>query len=116
RWAGGCTNVSRLYRELCTQGYAGSYSLLREALRPWREPRVPRRQGRQANLRWLCVRPRAQLSAEEQSVLDQVLAQEPAIATGYDLLQRFRALIAARDRAALATWLTDAQQSELAPL
>ena len=42
-------------------------------------------------------------------------AEDPTVKTGYDLLQRFRAVLSGRDVPALATWLADAHASELAP-
>jgi transposase len=60
------------------------------------------------------LRPPDQLNSDESLVLQQVL-EDARLATGYDLLQRFRALIAERDVAALDTWLRDAQESNLAP-
>jgi transposase len=46
-------------------------------------------------------------------VLERVLAEDADLARGYELLQRFRRLVAERDVAALDAWLVDAQQSEL---
>ncbi|MBV9171743.1 MAG: helix-turn-helix domain-containing protein [Chloroflexi bacterium] len=41
RWQAGCTNVAQLERELRAQGYQGSYSLLMQAIQPWRGLRAP---------------------------------------------------------------------------
>jgi len=46
RCQGGCTNIAQLQRELRAQGYQGSYSLLMQALRPWRGLRPPPEPGR----------------------------------------------------------------------
>ena len=121
RWQAGCTNSSQLFRELVAQGYNGSRSLLYQALQPWRGPRpAPGPDGRRGqprvrrrSLRWLCLRPPDQLSTEERVALDQALAEDADLARGYDLLQRFRALVATRDVAALDGWLTDAHTSTL---
>jgi transposase len=119
RWQAGCWNLSQLFRELVGQGYTGSYSLLREALRSWRPPRprrgTERRPRRQVSLRWLCLRPPEQLTSDEQTLLAGVLAEDADLARGYDLLQRFRRLVRTRDVAALPNWLSDAQQSDLPP-
>lgn len=122
RWQAGCRNLSRLFREVTAQGYTGSYSLLREATRAWRTPRV-RGQGqsttptrrRTVNVRWLCLRPPEQLDPTERAALDQLLAQHPELAHGHQLLQAFRAVIATRDVAALDAWLAAAQASGLPP-
>jgi transposase len=121
RWQAGGHNISRLYREIAAQGFTKSRSLVAQALLAWRPPRPPgpRRRGRprqrRVSVRWLCLRPPAHLDAGERAALDQLLAADAALRTGYDLLQRFRRVIAARDGAALATWLVDAQASGLAP-
>ncbi|HEX2185855.1 MAG TPA: ISL3 family transposase, partial [Chloroflexota bacterium] len=119
RWQAGCTNGSQLFRELVGRGYTGSYALLREALRPWRPPRprcgTRRRPGRRQSLRWLCLRPPEQLSSDEQAALARVLAADADLARGYELVQRFRRVVHARDVVALDAWLTDAQQSDLPP-
>jgi transposase len=122
RWQDGCTNGAQLHREILARGYAGTYSLLQQAIFPWRSPRAPtrdrraaRRRRRRLSVRWLCLRPPAQLEPEEQTTLRHLLDADPELAAGYDLLQRFRALVAARDVPALVTWLTDARASGLAP-
>jgi transposase len=122
RWQEGCTNGAQLCREIVARGYTGTYSLMQQAIIPWRPPRVPsrdrraaRRQRRRLSVRWLCLRPPTRLDTEEQTALRQLLEADPELARGYRLLQRFRALIADRDTAALITWLTDARGSGLAP-
>ncbi len=123
RWQQGCTNASQLYRELVDRGYAGSYSLVRAEVRKWRPPRPPRappgsRSRRRArrrsrSVRWLCLRPREQLRPEEQEALDQLLADDPAVARGYGLLGRFRTRVRGREVDQLDDWLADARASEL---
>src|SRR5207244_7079037 len=106
RWQAGCTNVAQLQRELEVQGYEGSYSLLMHALQSWRGPRPPpepgrgRRRGRprvkRVNVRWLCLRPPDQLEPYEFNALQDILEGDDRLAIGYELLQRFRRLIARR--------------------
>lgn len=117
-WQQGCANSSQLYRELVALGYPGSRSLLHQALEPWRAPRPPPRPRERwtarRSLRWLCLRPPEQLDDAERAALANALGDDPDLGTGYDLLQRFRALVRTRDRAALDGWLNDAEQSGLA--
>jgi transposase len=118
RWQDGCHNIRQLRREIAAQGYTGSYSLLNQALRPWRPPREPpqaRQQRRRLSVRWLCLRPPDQLKEHEQTALHELLREEHELALAHDLLQRFRALITDRDVANLDTWLTDAHASGLPP-
>jgi len=125
RWQAGCTNVAQLQRELEAQGYQGSYSLLMQAVQPWRGPRPPpepgrgRRRGRprvkRVNVRWLCLRPPDQLDTVERDALQEILEDDQRLAFGYELLQRFRNLIARRSVRELDQWLEDAAASELRP-
>lgn len=125
RWQAGCTNVAQLQRELEAQGYEGSYSLLMQALQSWRGPRPPpepcrgRRCGRprakRVNVRWLCLRPPGQLDTVERDALQEILEDDAHLAFGYELLQRFRRLIARRSVRDLDQWLEDAAASELRP-
>lgn len=116
RWQAGCHNCAQLYREITTRGSQGSHTLLSQAVRAWRPPRVPakdRTRTRQLSIRWLCLRPPEDLKPEERPILEQVLAEDEGLATGYQLLQRFRELIAERDVPALTAWLVDAEASGL---
>ena len=104
-------------------GFAGSRCLLSQAVQAWRGPKLPtaerrklRRMTRRLWLRWLCLRPPEQLKPEQRELLDRLLAQEPDLALGYELLQRFRGVIASRDVAELDRWLDDAKSSELPTL
>jgi hypothetical protein len=99
RWQAGGRNVAQLHRELAALGCHVSYSLVQQALRPWRGPPSPEADGRRRrgrprlkryNTRWLCLRPPDQLEQDERVALDQLLAQDPEVARGYALLQRFR--------------------------
>jgi transposase len=127
RWQAGCSNIAQLFREVEALGYHGSRSLLYRVLVPWRGPRPPpnpatgrrphRRQPRprRVNVRWLCLRPPDQLDDYERDALEDVLADDARIATGYQLLQRFRRLVARQCVRDLDAWLGDAADSELRP-
>jgi transposase len=116
RWQAGCHNVSQLYREIVGRGYAGSRSLVAQSLQPWRPPRLSakqRRLTRRLSLRWLCLRPPERLKPDEKTALADFLARDNVLATGYDLLQQFRQVLAIRTIAALDKWLDTAKASEL---
>ena len=65
-------------------------------------------------MRWLCLRPPDQL-AIERDALQEILEDDERLAFGYELLQRFRRLIARRSVRDLDQWLEDAAASELRP-
>jgi len=116
RWQAGCHNVAQLYREIIQQGYQGSHTLLSAAVRAWRPPRTPtkeRKRTRHLSVRWLCLQPPEALKPDKRPTLEQVVAEDEGLASGYQLLQRFRTLVAERDVPALTTWLIDAGASEL---
>jgi len=73
-------------------------------------PRVKR-----VNVRWLCLRPPHQLEPYELDALRDILEGDERLALGYDLLQRFRRLIARRSVGGLDEWLADAEASTLRP-
>jgi transposase len=117
--------VAQLKRELAAHGYRGSYSLLMQALAPWRGPRPPpepgpgRRRSRprvkRVNVRWLCLRPPDRLDQDERNALVEILMDDERLTAGYTLLQRFRRLIARRSARDLDQWLEDAVSSGLRP-
>lgn len=116
---------ARNHSSLEAQEYRGSYSLLMQALQPWRGPRPPpepgrgRRRGRprvkRVNVRWLCLRPPDQLETHELDALQDILDNDDRLASGCELLQRFRRLIARRSVRDLDHWLDDAEASDLRP-
>jgi transposase len=120
RWQAGCTNVSQLYREIVARGYPGSRSLLDQALKAWRPPRLSsqqqhraRRMKRRLSMRWICLRPPEQLKPEEKRLLQKLLDQDTDLALGHRLLQEFRRVVADRDVVSLDGWLNQAKSSGL---
>lgn len=123
RWQQGCTNASRLFREIQARGNEGSRSLLTQAVRPWRGPKGPKlpkkerdrigRMSRRTSMRWICLKPPERLRDDERELLERLLARDGGLALGHDLLQRFRQLLKDRDLVALNEWLRDAKESHL---
>ena len=64
-------------------------------------------------MRWICLKPPEKLKADEEVLLEKLLAKDDELARGYDLLQRFRDLLEDRDLSALNKWLRDAEGSNL---
>jgi Transposase len=61
------------------------------------------------------LRPPDQLDHNERQALQEILDGDERLASGYDLLQRFRRLIARRSVRDVDQWLQDAEASELRP-
>jgi transposase len=76
RWQQGCTDASRLFREIEAKGYEGSRTLLIQAVRPWRGPKPPKlpkkerdkaqRMNRRTSMRWICLKPPDRLKDDER--------------------------------------------------
>lgn len=121
RWDSGIHNGHQLYMEIQAQGYTGSESGLRHYLRPWRadlprrlhssraqpEPRPPEpevispRSFRRLVLKNL-------RTAEEDALMDRIVASDPLLATSVSLAHQFAAAIRAHDVPAFDAWLAAA--------
>jgi transposase len=66
-------------------------------------------------VRWLCLPPPQQLDQNEHEALQDALENDERLASGYQLLQRFRRLVVRKNAHDLAEWLEDAQASGLRP-
>jgi len=133
RWDAGCQHVPTLWAELRARGFAGSMRTVRGHGARWRaeparrgpQPKHPLRKRvpppappavrmfsvRQAT--WLMLRQPADLDAEEQTYLGELLRLCAPAAMTCRLAQAFFALVRDRDAAALDGWLTEAEQSAL---
>ena len=124
RWRDGCSNAVRLYTEIVAKGYDGSRTLVNDAVRPWRPPRLPKAVRQKRNrrgldpqrLRRLLIRPPERLKEEERVVVERLLAADEKVKTAYSLVQRFRTVLKEKDATALETWLMDAQASGILSL
>jgi transposase len=114
RWAQGCHNARRLYRELVPQGYHGSESMVRVVVRPWRtrqEASSPALTPTQ--LARLILQPAGRLTETERDTLEDFLEANPLLARGYWLKTWFQTLLAERDVGAFEPWLQQAEASDL---
>jgi transposase len=115
RWAEGCRNRSRLFREIRLQGYqhsARTVSLFLNRLEqdpptsaaaPSRPPatRVPSAR----HVACLLICRHDQLPEEEQDYLQRLCDQEPIIALAYELAQDFADMARKRTEQAFEAWL-----------
>lgn len=123
RWAQGCRNAARLWRELRETGWRGSQRVVNEwatrqrlamptrqtrlsATTPFATPSV-RRTAR------LLAAEREKLAPNEQRFIERLLAVSPEIAKARDLAVRFAVMVRTRAADQLEPWLVEANDSEL---
>jgi transposase len=138
RWAEGCHNGLQLWRELQTQGYRGAERSVYRFLATLRQrcagaartesdssnsPAVRQRHPsgpldtvvvRQAL--WLVMHDPARLDSPAQHTLEVMLECSATVTTLYDLVQRFRGILHARQGDQLDAWLTAARTSAIPEL
>jgi transposase len=125
RWAEGCHNATKLWREIQAQGYAGGRSTMarfvftlrtkgakyfRKTMAP-RQPKVKPPSPRQAAM--LLARRPEKLKPDEQQLLAKLKECCPEISVLYDLTQGFAAVFRGKQSDALQTWLDDARRTGL---
>lgn len=126
RWAEGCRNRSRLFREIRLRGYQHSARtvfhfikrLERDQPGPTTAP-VRRRLARVPSTRHvagLLVRRKDRLSKEDREYLQRLCDQEPMIALAYELAQEFADMARKRTGQALEAWLERATTSDIPEL
>jgi transposase len=121
RWAEGCRNASRLWRELREKGYDGQRSRVKEFLQPWRssEPKSTSRNHKLPGLRllafWLAKPPEQRQPVEVQWV-QAISKDHPEIVTSETLAQAFREMVKNRKAGDLDTWLESAEASGIPEL
>jgi transposase len=125
RWAQGCRNRSRLFREIRAQGYQyGASNVFRFLKRldrdqpgPVTPPARPRTRVPSArHVACLLVQHRDKLSDEERNYLNRLCAHEPALATAYELAQEFATIVRDRQGHCFEAWLARVTASEIGEL
>jgi transposase len=129
RWNDGFRNGRRLLTEVRQQGYTGSFGHLERLLCSWRRagsavlvqkasrddaPFVPPRPivpPIAASI--LCVKPRGQLTRQQEVKVDWLKATAPAFAIMRQLAMRFRGIFRGNDPSKLDGWLDDAHHTGL---
>jgi transposase len=121
RWAEGCHNATRLWRELQQQGYSGQVSRVKEFLQSWRVqgPQSPARRRKLPGLRliafWL-AKPPADRKDTEQQWVEAITKQDAEIAKAEGLAQTFRDIVRERKASDLNAWLESAEASGIAEI
>ncbi len=126
RWAAGCHNRARLWREVQERGYTGSYESVYSfvtalygktgqadgaAAATPRQPPVRRREWVQR-----LGRPAAELTAEERQEVEQVCARSAVLGRVYEFAQRFGRMVREQARERFDAWLEEAIASGVAEL
>jgi transposase len=119
RLAEGCTNQSRLWREIREQGFTGTRSLVAKWLHThgtgqrWPAPPSPLPPARQ--LAWLLVQAEDQRTADEQALWER-LRQHEELVQMQALVQQGREMIRQRHADALDAWLLACRTSSIVEL
>ena len=126
RFAAGCNNATRLWREISAQGYGGKAGMIRryikrlrvrtKALGVKRELEI---QSAADNFRspssrraaWWLIRESEDLTADQQMFVDQLIGLCPDIGRIKDLAVSFRRMITRREANQFEKWLTKARES-----
>ena len=139
RWEEGCHNASQLFREIKDQGYPGSASYVGQVLGTWRTaaartgrrragsvlppgsllsamPRPRRADRTPRQVRFLLLRPVADLNEADQTYRAALLGACPVVQIAQRLVAEFQRVVKTHDIGALASWLTAAQTSALPEL
>ncbi|GHO97568.1 transposase [Reticulibacter mediterranei] len=122
RWAQGCHNMARIYRELTTKGYKGSYESVRNLVISLRsgDRHAPLHSGTPISSRqatWLFLHRPEKLTRDEQQTLAHLRNLDPEVDLAYELVQQFVAMM--RDRTGaeqLDGWLETVASSPLTAL
>jgi transposase len=123
RWADGCHNAARLWRELREMGWRGSQRVVGEwaARQRLAMPTPPTQHPATTPFAMPSVRRTARLLtadieklvSTERRFVEQLVAASPEIAKARDLALRFAAMVRERAADQLEPWLVEAKDSEL---
>jgi transposase len=120
RWNEGCTDATRLWRELRARGYPGGYSRVRDYLAAFRGTTpapapVPQPPKARKVTCWLMTNP-CHLSTGDQAQLAAILARCPELAALREHITGFADLMTHRRGRNLDKWITAAEASGLPEL
>ncbi|MFI1524235.1 ISL3 family transposase [Kitasatospora cineracea] len=116
RWNQGCTNASTLFRGIQAQGYPGrTPQAVRRFLRPLRDTakKAPSPPPKPQDLtRWITRHP-GHLQAEEDRLLDDVLARCPELAVLRNHVHAFARMMCDRTGTDLPSWISAVRADDL---
>jgi transposase len=120
RFNDGCTSAAALYEELRALGYRGSYSSVRDYLRPFRRigaapPSTPKVPKVRRITSWMLSHP-AKLTGDEQIRLKQVLASCPHLEAAAGHVASFAEMLTERLGKQLNSWMSAVSADDLPQL
>jgi transposase len=121
RWSEGCTNATRLWREIRERGYAGRPKTVQEWVRHRLRRSDPTPGGSVASTTawkapssrraaWLVVAEAGDIDDSEQKFVDALIAGSPDLAAVIALAREFRAMVRRKEAGKLDDWLTAAER------
>ncbi|MBQ9056496.1 transposase [Rhodococcus sp. (in: high G+C Gram-positive bacteria)] len=117
RFNDGCTSAAALYEALRALGYGGSYSSVRDYLRPFRRlgtapPSTPKVPKVRRITSWMLSHP-AKLTGDEQIRLKQVLASCPHLEAAAEHVTSFAEMLTERLGEQLNSWMSAVSADDL---
>jgi transposase len=133
----GCHHGRELFAEIRQLGYVGCYSRLAELLSPWRQPQPeskevnglvpqvspgevasqpPTRQISPQVAAALLSRPRPELTAQQEEIVDQLKEQGSGFTVMRKLFFSFRSILCRGKVGSLRRWLKEARKTGIHPL
>ena len=121
RWNEGCHNASRLYHEICEEGYAGKRAMVARFVSGWRKtgkaarPNAPQRiSPKHAAI--LVTRAADQMTDEQQRLFDRITNQCPEAGDLRKIALAFREALTAENSTQLRQWIEGAKRCEFGPV
>nr|WP_232784359.1 ISL3 family transposase [Carbonactinospora thermoautotrophica] len=119
RWDEGCTDAAQLWQELRELGYRGSYSSVRDHVRPLRSGIPPESPPAPPKVRqvvgWIMRNP-ANLDADDQRRLEAILAACPELAAVRGHVRDFAHMMKHRRGTRLEKWMAAVEADDLPDL
>ena len=123
RWKQGCHNAAQLWREIHTQGYGGSQTMVKDYVRTLRckesvlERYVPTESVPSARTAvWLLLRDDERLESQQRQFVVRLMESSSTICAARKLARWFFALVRERRAAELETWIAAVEGSGIADL
>jgi transposase len=121
RWNDGCRNATRLFKEIREKGYAGKRSMVARFVSSWRKtgkpasPEVPQRIAPK-HAAILATSAADQMSEQQQTLFDRIVAQCPDAMLLRNLALDFRQALTSSETWRMEAWIEVVKQCQYGPL